>query len=727
MVNIEDGSSGQKPGVGVGGPTNNSVMNSVVIQNDALAVPSAVKLNGSNYHLWSKVLEMHIAGRGTVERVLLAFNTAHHTGGDMGRKPETGDVGGGASIRTSPSAVYCKDEQCVVIAKNSEQVQQVSAVSKQATAEENNQHKLNKVTALIIYVDDMIVTRDTFDEILRLQINLVVEFEMKNLGNLKYFMGVEVACLSRGIFLSQRKYVLDLLKETSMLGCKPVDIPIVEKHHLGIYPDHVLVDKGRYQRLVRRLIYLAQTRPDIAYAVSVVSQFMHSPSADYMAAVKRILAYLKFAPGKRILYRRHRHLRIEGFTDAYWVGDVTDRRSTSGYFTFFGSNLVTWCSKKQKVVARSSAEAEYKGMAQGICEILWLRKLLWGLGFKPKDTMKLYCDDKSAKDTMDNPVKHDTTKHMEVDTHFVKEKLERKIVSLLFVTSNEQLADVPEAEYRGMAQGICEILWLRKLLWGLGFKPKDTMKLYCDNKSARDTADNPVQHDTTKHVEVDTHFVKEKLERKIVSLPFVTSKEQLADVLTHEVRTSSHLELLMPCAVLTHASDDFELRVGKRFQRSPHKLNLHKGTKPGGFLCWSSEMANCSAKLDNAIVLARAGEDFKLLECLMPCAVLARAGEDFKLLEQLMPYAVLACAGEDFEPLEHLMPCAVLARTDKDFEPLGLLMPYVVLVRAGEDFEPLELNTTSCHLRFDAALCHLTTSVIKGNLIHGVSFTNLKW
>ena len=92
-----------------------------------------------------------------------------------------------------------------------------------------------------------------------------------------------------------------------------------------------------------------------------------------------------------------------------------------------------------------------------------------------------------------------------------------------------------EAEYRGMAHGLCEILWLRKLLWELGFKPKDAMKLYCDNKSARDIADNPVQHDRTKHVEVDRHFIKEKLKRKIVSLPCVTSEEQLADVLTHAV------------------------------------------------------------------------------------------------------------------------------------------------------------------------------------------------
>ncbi|KAI5355558.1 hypothetical protein L3X38_008453 [Prunus dulcis] len=284
--------------------------------------------------------------------------------------------------------------------------------------------------------------RNDVDEMSKLQGNLSVKFEMKDLGDLKYFLGVKVARLPKGIFLSQHKYVLDLLKETGMLGCKPVETLIVEKHHLCLDPEQKLVDKGRYQRLVGRLIYLAHTRPDIAYAVSVVSQFMHSPSVDHMAVVMRILVYLKFAPGKGVLYRKNGHLRIEGFTDVDWAGDVTDRRSTSGYFTFVGGNLVTWRSKKQKVVSRSSAEAEYRGMAQGICEILWLRKLLCGLGFKPKDTMKLFSDNKSARDIADNPVQHDRTKYVEVDRHSIKEKLEKKIVSIPFVESEGQLADV---------------------------------------------------------------------------------------------------------------------------------------------------------------------------------------------------------------------------------------------------------------------------------------------
>ncbi|KAL6220548.1 hypothetical protein ACLB2K_008304 [Fragaria x ananassa] len=162
---------------------------------------------------------------------------------------------------------------------------------------------------------------------------------MKDLGTLKYFLGIEVARGSKGIYPCQRKYILDLLTETSMLDCTPIDTPIEQNHRLAEYPDQVPTDKPRYQRLVGRLIYLAHTRPDVAYTVSVVSQFMHNPSVDHMNAVVRILS----------------------FTDADWAGNITDRRSTSGYLTFVGGNLVTWKSKKQKVVARSSAEAEYRG------------------------------------------------------------------------------------------------------------------------------------------------------------------------------------------------------------------------------------------------------------------------------------------------------------------------------------------------------------------------------
>ena len=162
--------------------------------------------------------------------------------------------------------------------------------------------QIGKITTLIIYVDDIVVIGDDHEEISRLQKYLSSEFEMKQLGHLKYFLEIEVAQSKHGIFLSQRKYVLDLLSETEMLGCKPVETPIEQKHKLFECSSASHTDKGRYQRLVEKLIYLSHTRLDIAYVVSVVSQFIHAPRKPHMNVVDHILKYLKYAPGKGRLF-----------------------------------------------------------------------------------------------------------------------------------------------------------------------------------------------------------------------------------------------------------------------------------------------------------------------------------------------------------------------------------------------------------------------------------------
>jgi hypothetical protein len=299
-----------------------------------------------------------------------------------------------------------------------------------------------KVTALIVYVDDIVVTGNDIMEMGKLKTYLAKEFEIKDLGTLRYFLGIEVARSKEGIFVSQRKYVLDLLVETGMLACKPIDTPIEQNHRLGEDVDDIPVDRERYQKLVGKLIYLSHTRPDIAFAVSVVSQFMHAPCEKHMEAVYRILRYLKSAPGKGLMLYKNGHLEVEGYTDVDWAGSITDRRSTSGYCTFVGGNLVTWRSKKQSVVARSSAEAEFRAMAHGICEMLWLKAMLKELGVHSKDPMKLYCDNKAAISIAHNPVQHDRTKHVEVDRHFIKEKLTEGLICTPFVRTENQLADI---------------------------------------------------------------------------------------------------------------------------------------------------------------------------------------------------------------------------------------------------------------------------------------------
>ncbi|XP_004309959.1 PREDICTED: uncharacterized mitochondrial protein AtMg00810-like [Fragaria vesca subsp. vesca] len=195
-----------------------------------------------------------------------------------------------------------------------------------------------------------------------------------------------MAASQKGLFLNQRKYVLDLLEEAKVIECKPARTLLDSKLQFDTKGES-LESLSYYQRLVGKLIYLTITRPDISYAVSIVSQFMHAPTVGHLNIVKRILRYLKGFAGRGILLKKNGHTDIMGYADADWAGNALDRKSTTGFCIFVGGNLVTWRSKKQSVVARSSAEAEYRAMASSafiVKHVLycaaWLCLLLWQHG-----------------------------------------------------------------------------------------------------------------------------------------------------------------------------------------------------------------------------------------------------------------------------------------------------------------------------------------------------------
>ncbi|KAA0042054.1 myosin-9 isoform X2 [Cucumis melo var. makuwa] len=302
--------------------------------------------------------------------------------------------------------------------------------------------KTGKIAILIVYVDDIVLTGDDQTEISQLKQRMGDEFEIKDLGNLKYFLGMEVARSKEGISVSQRKYTLDLLIETGMLGCRPADTLIEFNCKLGNSDDQVSVDKEQYQRFVGKLIYISHTRPDISFAVSFVSQFIQAPYEKHMEAVNRILRYLKNTPGKRLMFRKTNRKTIEAYTDSDWAGSVIDRKSTFGYCTFVWGNLVTWRSKKQSVVVKSSAEAEYRAMSLGICEEIWLQKVLSNLHQECETPLKLFCDNKAAIRIANNPVQHDRTKHVEIDRHFIKERLDSGSICIPYIPSSQQIANV---------------------------------------------------------------------------------------------------------------------------------------------------------------------------------------------------------------------------------------------------------------------------------------------
>nr|CAN77210.1 hypothetical protein VITISV_000141 [Vitis vinifera] len=310
-------------------------------------------------------------------------------------------------------------------------------------------NSLGQCIYLVVYVDDIIITGSDEDGIQKLKQHLFTHFQTKDLGKLKYFLGIEIAQSSFVVVLSQMKYALDILEETGRLDCKPVDTPMDPNVKLVPGQGEPLGDPGRYRRLVGKLNYLTITRPDISSLVSVVSQFLQSPCDSHWDVVIRILRYIKSTPSQGVLYENRGHTQVVGYTDADWAGSPIDKRSTSGYCVFIGGNLISWKSKKQDVVARSSAKAEYRAMALATCELIWLRHLLQELRFGKDEQMKLICDNQAALHIASNPVFHERTKHIEVDCHFIREKIASGCVATSFVNSNDQLADIFTKSLRG--------------------------------------------------------------------------------------------------------------------------------------------------------------------------------------------------------------------------------------------------------------------------------------
>ncbi|XP_068307552.1 uncharacterized mitochondrial protein AtMg00810-like [Pyrus communis] len=267
-------------------------------------------------------------------------------------------------------------------------------------------------------------------------------FRIKDLGPLKYFLGVEVARSKAGISICQRKYTLDILEENGLLGVKPAKFPMDLELKLNPNDGDLLKDPTRYRRLVGKLIYLTIRIPEITYSVNTLSQFMQQPIKPHLNAVHRLLQYLKAAPGQGLLFPSHGQLNLVGYCAADWARCPTTRRSITGYCVFLGQALVSWKSKKQAIVSKSSAEAEYRSMAAATCELTWLRYLLHDLRVNHPEPAKLFCDNQAALYIAANPVYHERTKHIELDCHIVRERIQNREIKTAYVQTGEQIADI---------------------------------------------------------------------------------------------------------------------------------------------------------------------------------------------------------------------------------------------------------------------------------------------
>jgi len=262
---------------------------------------------------------------------------------------------------------------------------------------------------------------------------LAQRFKLKDLGQLKYFLGLEIARSPTGIFLTQRKYALDILADSGHLGARPFSFPMEQHLKLNNTDGDLLYDPSSFRRLVGRLIYLTISRPNIVFPVNLLSQFMHQPRQSHYNVAVRVLRYLKASPSQGLYFPSINTLQVSAYSDS---------DSTTGFFIQLGTSPISWHTKKQHTVSRLSAEAEYRALASTTYELTWLKTLLHDLSVHHSQPMFLHCDNQAALYIAQNPVFHERTKHIEIDCHVVREKLKVSLISTQHVTSRSQLADI---------------------------------------------------------------------------------------------------------------------------------------------------------------------------------------------------------------------------------------------------------------------------------------------
>jgi len=294
---------------------------------------------------------------------------------------------------------------------------------------------------LLVYVDDILLTGSNSVMLHHLIQVLSSEFKLRDLSVVHYFLGIEVQPTAMGLMLRQHKYILDVLTRAGMTSCKPVDT-LISTSKVTILSDPLFSDPTRFCQIVGALQYLTFIRPNIYFTVNRVCQFMHAPTDSHWGAVKRILHYLCGTATYGLHITRSSSFALHGLTNADWAGSTDDRKSIGGYLVFFGQTPISWKSSKQRTVARSSTEAEYKALVNGTNEVIWLQYLLRDLQILSISSPILWCDNLGATYLSANPIFHARTKHVEVDYHFVRDRVAKKEIQIRFIPSQDQLADV---------------------------------------------------------------------------------------------------------------------------------------------------------------------------------------------------------------------------------------------------------------------------------------------
>jgi hypothetical protein len=268
------------------------------------------------------------------------------------------------------------------------------------------------------------------------------EFEMSLLGELSFFLGLQICQINQGIFISQTKYIREMLKRFGMEDCKPVITPMQTSCKLRKDDDSKSTDQRQYMSMIGNLLYMTTSRPYVMQAVGQVARFQATPKESHVLAVKRIFKYLKGIEEFGLWYPKGKYLSLIAYTDVDWAGFIDDQRSISGATFYLGECLVSWLSKKQSSVSLSIAEAEYIAKTTCCTQVLWMKQTLTDIKVEYDEPIPIYCDNTSAISISKNPVMHSKMKHIPIKYHFLQEQVVEKNIKVEYVGTKEQVADI---------------------------------------------------------------------------------------------------------------------------------------------------------------------------------------------------------------------------------------------------------------------------------------------
>ena len=303
-------------------------------------------------------------------------------------------------------------------------------------------NKQGNILIVSVYVDDLIYTGDDLLMMREFKMSMEREFDMSDLGKMRYFLGIEVLQTSQGIHLCQAKYAMEVLRRFEMEDCNAVRNPMVPGGKVDLDENGERIDETFYKQIIGSLMYITTTRPDLQFAVSLLSRYMSKPTTLHLQAAKRVLRYLRGTMDYGIWYKRGGAGELQVYTDSDFAGDIDSRKSTSGYVFLMDNAAVAWLSKKQPIVTLSTTEAEYVAASVCVCQAIWFKRILGELGYNVDRNTVIYCDNTSTIKLSKNPVFHGRCKHKGVRFHFLRDMVKDEEIQLEHCGSEEQVADI---------------------------------------------------------------------------------------------------------------------------------------------------------------------------------------------------------------------------------------------------------------------------------------------